>query len=262
MIRRLQSRVVSRVVCFSTEGVNNRVQVAPILFRILDWVNENHANVEARRLVAFQNNPRTGRPSLPSTALKMTVILITGEDLLKIPSAPLLLVGQRSSVASLRNLWPDAWVIADPGGSMLMQTWITLSVGFSSSEYFQTRKVICKDVLCAFKEALNVMKTHRIEFKSQRAEVTANQCSSTYMPTLASRQLRRWSYLLSAKLTMIIVQKSGFWIGKSARPWNPPGKIAAFGNYCLETPTSRVTTRWPGRGGLIHIINFDNCDAC
>jgi hypothetical protein len=66
---------------------------------------------------------------------------------------------------------------------------IISSVGFTSSERYQAREAICKDFLDAFKEALNIMKINRVEFKNEKAKVSANQCLHTYILILTSRQI-------------------------------------------------------------------------
>lgn len=57
------------------------------------------------------------------------------------------------------------------GGSgkstVLKEMRITSSIGFSSCERYQARKAIYKELLDAFKEVLNFMRTHSFKFKSR-----------------------------------------------------------------------------------------------
>jgi hypothetical protein len=99
----------------------------------------------------------------------------------------------RSTRWTMRPAWGILTLRPGNRGSgkstLIKQVRIILSVGFTSSERYQAREAIYKDFLDAFKEALNILKINRVEFKSERAKASANQCLHTCILILASRQI-------------------------------------------------------------------------
>jgi guanine nucleotide-binding protein subunit alpha len=63
--------------------------------------------------------------------------------------------------------------------TLIKQVRIISSVGFTSSERYQAREAICKDFLDAFKEALNIMKINRVEFKNEKAKIAVDLICQT-----------------------------------------------------------------------------------
>lgn len=125
----------------------------------------------------------------PSTALKTTVTPRVVENPLEI-SLLLVCHGNECDWVWLVCILTSRLGNRGSGKSTLIkQVRIISSVGFDSCERYQARAHICRDFLNAFKEALNVMKTHRMQFESQRAKVSAKQCLYAYILTLASFQI-------------------------------------------------------------------------